>query len=44
MEITKKSKTFNLALDLVEDGKDIQIENINKDQLPPNVTSKMLKI
>jgi putative MATE family efflux protein len=42
MKTTKKSKSFNLALDLVEDGNDIQIENINKDQLPPNVTSKML--
>lgn len=43
METTiKKSKSFNLALDMVEDGKDIQIENIKKNQLPPNVTSKML--
>ena len=43
METTiKKSKSFNLALDLVEDGKDIQIENLKKNQLPPNVTSKML--
>ena len=43
METTiKKSKSFNIALDLVEDGKDIQIENIKKNQLPPNVTSKML--
>lgn len=38
----KKSKTFNLALDLVDDGRDIEIENISKDQLPPNITSKML--
>ena len=42
METTKKSKNYNFALDLVEDGKDIQIENISKNQLPPNVTSKML--
>jgi putative MATE family efflux protein len=43
METTiKKSKSFNLALDLVENGKDIQIENLKKNQLPPNVTSKML--
>ena len=40
----KKSKSNNidLALDLVPDGSDIQVENIKKNQLPPNVTSKML--
>lgn len=42
METTKKSKTFSLALDLVEDGKDIQIDDVKKDELPPNITSKML--
>jgi putative MATE family efflux protein len=31
-----------LALDLVEDGKDIQVNDISKHELPPNVTSKML--
>ena len=40
--INKKSNHYNLALDLVEDGKDIEVENIKKGQLPPNVTSKML--
>lgn len=35
------SASFNLALDLVEDGEYIQIENIKKSQLPPNVSSKM---
>lgn len=39
---SKKSKSYNLSLDLVEDGKDIQIKNIKKNQLPHNVTSKML--
>ena len=42
METTKKSNNYNFALDLVEDGKNIQIEEIKKHQLPPNVTSKML--
>lgn len=35
------STSFNLALDLVEDGKYIQIEDIKKSQLPPDVSSKM---
>lgn len=38
----KTTTNFNLALDLVEDGRDIEIENIKKSQLPPNVSSKML--
>ena len=41
METTKKSTNYSFALDLVEDGKDIHIKEI-KNQLPPNVTSKML--
>jgi len=42
METTKKSTNYSFALDLVEDGKDIHIKEIKKNQLPPNVTSKML--
>lgn len=42
METNKKPTTFNIALDLVEDGKDIQIEDVKRSELPPNVTSKML--
>ncbi|MFA9424435.1 MAG: MATE family efflux transporter [Sedimentibacter sp.] len=40
----KFKKYFNttFALDLVEDGNDIHVENIKKNELPPNVTSKML--
>jgi len=42
METVKKFKSYSLALDLVEDGRDIQIEDIKKHQLPPKVTSKSL--
>ncbi|HAS92282.1 MAG TPA: MATE family efflux transporter [Clostridiales bacterium] len=42
METIKKSTNYSFALDLVEDGKDINIKEIKKNQLPPNVTSKML--
>jgi putative MATE family efflux protein len=38
----KNSVNFDLALDLVEDGMDIEVENITKGTLPPHVTSKML--
>lgn len=38
----KSSVNFDLALDLVEDGKHIEVENITKGNLPPHVTSKML--
>lgn len=36
------STSFNLALDLVEDGKYIQIEDIKKSQLPPNVIGQFV--
>lgn len=39
---SKKYTNTDFALDLVEDGKDIHVENIKKNELPPNVTSKML--
>lgn len=42
MEKVKEFKSYNLALDLVEDGRDIQIEDIKKHHLPANITSKML--
>lgn len=38
----KTSANFDLALDLVEDGMDINVENNTKGSLPPHVTSKML--
>lgn len=38
----KTSANFDLALDLVENGNDIEVENIKKGNLPPHVTSKML--
>lgn len=41
--VTKnKSTHVNLALDLVEDGEHIHIEDISKNHLPPGITSKML--
>ncbi|HOK48808.1 MAG TPA: MATE family efflux transporter [Sedimentibacter sp.] len=42
METSEKYNTYVLALDLVEDGSDIEIKDIKKNQLPPNITSKML--
>ena len=39
---SKKYTGTDFALDLVEDGKDIHVENIKKNELPPNITSKML--
>ncbi|MEL7646467.1 MAG: MATE family efflux transporter [Sedimentibacter sp.] len=42
LKFPKRKETVDLALDLVEDGRDIQVENIKKNQLPPHVTSKML--
>ncbi len=42
METVKKTKSYNLALDLLEDGRDTQIEDIKKHQLPADITSKML--
>lgn len=38
----KQTGNDDLALDLVEDGRDIHVENNKKNELPPNVTSKML--
>lgn len=42
MDTSNKYKNYNLALDLVEDGSDIEVEDIKKHHLPPNITSKML--
>lgn len=42
MKSKSKTNHFTLALDLVEDGNNIEVENIKRSQLPPNVTSKML--
>lgn len=42
METSVKYKKYVLALDLVEDGSNIEIKDIKKQELPPNITSKML--
>jgi putative MATE family efflux protein len=42
METSKESKHYNLALDMLEDGNNIEIEDIKKHHLPAKVTSKML--
>lgn len=38
----KKTKITELALDFVEDGKYINVENNKKSELPPNISSKKL--
>ena len=40
--MTKGYKHIDMALDLVEDGNDVHIDHITKNQLPNNITSKML--
>lgn len=40
--MSEKFNKYVLALDLVEDGSETEIKDINKNQLPPSITSKML--
>ena len=42
METSEKFNKYFIALDLVEDGNDIEVKNIKRHELPPNITSKML--